>query len=351
MARSLPNSKRPYVQNLNTAAKAIVRELKAAVPTTHMPAFIEPLLATLRPKVPGGDGWLHEIKFDGYRLQLHKADNIIRLLTRRGHDWTHKMPAITQVAYGLNVGRAIIDGEVVVLAADGTTDFNELERELGRSETNRVVFYAFDLLFFESWDLRKVALLDRKRTLAAVLEMLPKDSAIRYSDHTEGGASLLQSFCNAGLEGVVSKRKDGRYESGRSDSWIKATCRRRDTFVIIGWARKGRKFDGFYLGEAAGRELVYAGKIESGWTDDEKEKLLALVKEREITKPLARVPDKPKAHWVRPEVLVDIEYRARTAKSGLLRHPSFKGLRWDLMAGEVRRSTRRAKKRRVDVEI
>ena len=138
----------------------------------------------------------------------------------------------------------------------------------------------------------------------------------------------------------MSKRADGRYVSGRSDYWVKATCRRRDTFAIIGWALNGRKFDGFYLGEAKGKKLVCAGKIEGGWMEEEKAKLLALVDRHRVRARMAHVPkDKPKAQWVEPRVLVDVEYRARTKKSGLLRHPSFKGVRRDLM--EPRKRKRR----------
>jgi bifunctional non-homologous end joining protein LigD len=139
-------------------------------------------------------------------------------------------------------------------------------------------------------------------------------------------------MCEIGLEGIVSKRRDGRYQSGRTDNWVKVPCKRRDTFVVIGWAEKGRKFDGFYLGEGSNGKLVYAGKIESGWTEDEKEELLARVKPLETGHPPVDLEDrKPKAQWVEPRLLVDVEYRAKTSKSGLLRHPTYKGVRLDLM--------------------
>jgi bifunctional non-homologous end joining protein LigD len=144
---------------------------------------------------------------------------------------------------------------------------------------------------------------------------------------------MKRKACGLGLEGVVSKRKDGRYVSGRSDLWVKAPCRKRDTFAIVGWAQSGRKFDGFYLAEEEGGKLVYAGKIESGWSDAEKAELVAEVQALPTvcSAPLADPVNKPKARWVEPRILVDVEYRAKTKASGLLRHPSFKGVRRDLM--------------------
>jgi bifunctional non-homologous end joining protein LigD len=186
---------------------------------------------------------------------------------------------------------------VVVEVPDGTTDFNELERELGRKDSARLVLYVFDLLYVDGWDLRGAGLLDRKRVLAELVRDLPENSPIKYSEHMEAdGAAMQRQACKLGLEGIVSKRKDGRYSSDRSDLWIKTPCRRRDTFVIAGWAQKGTKFDGFYLGEEHNGELVYAGKIEGGWTEDQKDALLARVKPLQISRPRILLPvAKPKA--------------------------------------------------------
>jgi bifunctional non-homologous end joining protein LigD len=331
MARPLPKSRRQYVQSLNTPTKALLRQFKNAVPAP-LPHFIEPLLATLRQRPPVGDNWVHEIKFDGYRFQLNVGDGVVRLLTRRGHDWTGKARPIAAEAAVLNTRSAIIDGEAVVLGADGTTDFNELERELGKGDSERITFYAFDAPFLDGYDLRGETLLNRKRALQLLLDGTDR-RFIQYSEHEEGDAvHMKDQLCGMNLEDLVSKLKDGRYASGRSDVWVKAPCRRRDTFAIVGWALKGRKFDGFYLGEERGRKLVYAGKIESGWTEKEKNALLSEVKPLSTRRcPLAARVEKPKAHWVEPRVLVDVEYRAKTSTSGLLRHPSFKGVRRDLM--------------------
>jgi bifunctional non-homologous end joining protein LigD len=221
----------------------------------------------------------------------------------------------------------------VVLSPDGTTDFNELERELGKQDGDQLTLMVFDLLYLDGFDLRPVPLLKRKEALQALVAGLPKDTPIRYSEHVSGNAAkLYQEACRVKLEGLVSKRADARYVSRRSDVWVKDTCRKRDTYAIVGWALKGRKFDGFYLGEEKGDKLVYAGKIEQGWTEEQKQKLLARVKPLKIARqPLAVKIDKPKAQWVEPRVLVDVEYRAKTAKRGLLRHPPFIGVREDLM--------------------
>jgi bifunctional non-homologous end joining protein LigD len=345
MARRLPKSKRQYVQNLNTATKELIRTFEKARPGP-MPTFIEPLFATLRDKPPSGDNWVHEIKFDGYRFQSHiRYGQEPRFFTRRGHDWTDKIKGIAAAMSSLQPS-AIVDGEVVV-EAGGTTDFNELERELAKGNSDRLTYFVFDVPYLDGFDLRDETLLHRKRALQVLLQELPEGSPIKFSEHVEGDAvEMKKTLCGMNLEGVVSKLKNGRYVSGRSDVWVKAPCRKRDTFIIVGWVLKGRKFDGFYLGEEHSGELVYAGKIEGGWTEKQKDELLQEVQALETDRsPLVRRVEKPKARWVKPRVLVDVEYRAKTKASGLLRHPSFKGIRRDLMDSvSTRRPRRRAKR-------
>jgi bifunctional non-homologous end joining protein LigD len=343
MAHPLPKSKRQYVQNLNTPTKSLLRKFKRAKPAP-MPKYIEPLFATLRDRPPVGDNWVHEIKFDGYRFQIHvQYGRPTTVYTRRGHNWTHKAKAIASATFPLETS-AVIDGEAVVVGADGTTDFNELERALGKGDSDRLMFYAFDVPYLDGYDLRNETLLNRKRALKLLLERLPPDSPIQYSEHVEGDAiAMKKKLCGLNLEGIVSKLKDGRYISGRSDVWVKTPCRQRDTYAIVGWALKGRKFDGFYLGEERAGRLEYAGKIEGGWTEQEKDSLLDEVRAHKVSKsPLATRIDKPKAQWVEPHVLVDVEYRAKTKASGLLRHPSFKGVRRDLMDNLETRPKRKA---------
>lgn len=346
MARALPKSKRQYVQGINTDTKALLRGFKNTKPSP-MPKYIEPLFATLRDRLPESDNWVHEIKFDGYRFQVHvQYGRPTVIYTRRGHDWTHKARSIASATFPLETS-AVLDGEVVIVGEDGTTDFNELERELGKGASDRLTFYAFDVLYLDGHDLRSETLVNRKRALKMLLERLPDNSPIQYSEHVEGDAvAIKEKLCGLNLEGVVSKFKDSRYVSGRSDVWVKSPCRQRDTYVIVGWALKGRKFDGFYLGEERKGRLEYAGKIEGGWTEEEKDDLLTRVRQFKTRRsPLDSKIDKPKAQWVEPRVLVDVEYRAKTKASGLLRHPSFKGVRRDLMdelkPGAKRRGARR----------
>jgi bifunctional non-homologous end joining protein LigD len=328
----IPKSKRQYVQSINAPTKALLRDLTTAAPGP-LPKFMEPLLPVLRERPPSGDNWIHEIKFDGYRFQIRLWHHQPQILTRRGHDWTHKARAVAEEASCLPTDSALIDGEAVVMAEDGTTDFNELERELGKGNSNLITFHAFDLLYLHGHDLRRVPLLNRKRLLQTLLADLPNGSLIRYSDHLEGDALRMKlQACELGLEGIVSKLKDSRYVAGHSDFWCKTPCRKRDTYAIVGYALKGKKFDGFYLGEERKRKLRYAGKIEGGWTEQERAALFDEVKAFPTSRsPLSTEIDKPKANWVEPRILVDVEYRAKTKKSGLLRHPSFKGVRRDLM--------------------
>ncbi len=299
-----------------------------------MPDFIEPALATLRPKAPKGESWVHEVKYDGYRFQAHIREGQVRFFTRRGYDWTARLAKLVPPAARLKAHAAILDGEAVVQGENGHTDFNELEREISRKGgSNKVIFYVFDLLYLDNLDLRPAPLLERKQVLAELLSTLEPGGPIVFSEHVEAdGPELWQRACALGLEGIVSKRKDARYQSGRIDTWTKSPCKRRETFVILGWAEKGTRFDGFYLGEEHAGKLVYAGKIEGGWTEEQKADLLARVRPlRTRAPPSALDVTKPKARWVEPRILIDVEYRARTAKSGLLRHPSYKGLRLDLM--------------------
>ncbi len=277
---------------------------------------------------------VHEVKYDGYRFQSHVRQGQVRFFTRRGHDWTAKVRNLVAPVGALKTYAAILDGEVVVHGHNGSTDFHELERELGKKDgAERLVFYLFDLLYLDGFDLRDAVLEQRKEVLARLLAQSGNVAPLVFSEHEEmDGGEMWKHACKIGLEGVVSKRLDGRYRSGRLDTWLKAPCKLRDTFVIAGWALKGREFDGFYLGEERRGKLVYAGKIESGWTEDEKKQLLAEVRPLQRRTPaIELVTDKPKAHWVEPRVLVDVEYRAKTDKSSLLRHPRFKGVRRDLM--------------------
>nr|WP_249810489.1 non-homologous end-joining DNA ligase [Bradyrhizobium sp. 157] len=280
-------------------------------------------MATTVEKVPSGERWIHEIKFDGYRVQLHIHNDAIKILTRRGNDWTRRFSKVAGDAYLINAGSAIVDGEIVVPAADGTTDFSVLQNEL-RGKSNRLVMIAFDLLYLNGQDLRKLPLIERKMHLKRLIEQ----TAIQFSESFEvDGKEMFAHACKVGLEGV-SKVRDSRYVSGRGRDWAKKTCAQRETLTIAGFALDGNKWDGIYVGRRKGKDLVYAGKVDHGFDKvsaaDLRKRLTPLIRKTQpYTKRIAH-----KGIWMEPELLAEIEYRAKSAE-GKVRHPFFKGLRED----------------------
>src|SRR6202041_1562352 len=210
-------------------------------------------LATSIERVPQGERWIHEIKFDGYRVQLHIANENVSVFTRRGNDWTRRFRKIAHDAFLVSASSAIIDGEVVVPAADGTTNFSVLHNEL-RGKSDKIAMVAFDLLYLNGYDLRKLPLLERK----ALLKKLIAKTAIQFSESFEiHGHEMFRHACGVGLEGVVSKVRDSRYSSGRGNDWVKKTCAQRETLTIAGFALDGTKWDGLYLARRQGNDLVY----------------------------------------------------------------------------------------------
>jgi bifunctional non-homologous end joining protein LigD len=287
--------------------------------------FIEPSLATAIDKVPTGARWIHEIKFDGYRVQLHIANSDVTIFTRRGHDWTRRFKKVADAAFHVSAASAIIDGEIVVPATDGTTDFSVLQNEL-KGKSTRIVMVAFDLLYLNGYDLRKLPLVERK----AHLKKLIAGTSIQFSDSFETeGREIYAHACKVGLEGVVSKVADSRYISGRGNDWVKKTCAQRETLTIAGFALDGTDWDGIYLGRRKGNDLVYAGKVDHGFDKTSaaelRRRLTPLIRK---TQPYAKRIGH-KGIWVEPELMAEIEYRAKSAE-GKVRHPFFKGLREDL---------------------
>lgn len=289
------------------------------------PGFVEPALASSIEKVPSGARWIHEIKFDGYRVQVHLANEAVKVFTRRGHDWTNRFKKVADDAWHIKAGSAIVDGEIVVPAADGTTDFSVLQNELkGRSTS--IVLVAFDLLYLNGRDLRKLPLFQRKAELMKIIA----GTEIQFSESFEiDGREMFAHACNVGLEGVVSKVRDSVYSSGRGNNWVKKTCAQRETLTIAGFALDDGKWDGIYLGRRKGDDLVYAGKVDHGFdkvsASDLQKRLKPLIRKTQpYSKRIAH-----KGIWVEPKLLAEIEYRARSAE-GKVRHPFFKGLREDL---------------------
>lgn len=296
------------------------------------PAFTEPCHPTLQNRTPTGDQWVHEAKLDGYRAQVHIRGDAITIYTRGGNDWTDRFMGIVRA---LKLRRdAVIDGEIVALDDEGRPDFHFLQLAFGRSASDRLVFFAFDLLYLDGFDLRDVPLLKR-RELLMELHREYGNSTFRLSEAFDAeGASVFASVRQMGLEGVVSKRKDSRYRSGRQSSWIKVKVVRSETFTVVGFTSATGllppRVDGLYLARRQDKMLLYAGKAETGFNDssaiDLYKRLSALARK---TSPLSVPVRKPKATWVEPQLQVEIEFTGETS-DGHLRHPSYKGLREDL---------------------
>ena len=316
---------KPRRSTHRSQARFVARVLPGATPA-EMPPFVSPCLPTLRAKVPTGDRWIHEIKFDGYRVQGRLTTGVPSLLTRNGHNWTHRFATIAAALAELPANNLVIDGEIIVADPRGASDFNALTNALEKGRSAELRYYVFDLLHLDGFDLRAAPLLDRKRVLA---ELIGTDrSPILISEHMEAdGALMFQRACEMGLEGIVSKLRDAPYRSGRSESWIKVKCVLRETYPIVGFVPDGaRSLAALYLARRTADGLVYVGKAGTGFTvkgaQELRQKLDGLVVEKTpLTVPLR----KPKAVWVKPVLRADIEYRAVTG-DGLLRAASFKGL-------------------------
>ena len=308
---------------------------------TPLPEKLYPQLATLVSRVPTGDEWLHEIKFDGYRALCRIENGRASFHTREGNDWTDRFGRLPDAAAALPVTNALLDGEVVVLLPDGTTSFQALQNSMGKG-TDQPVYYAFDLLYLNGLDLRKVPLLQRKELLASLLQ--EAQGLVRFSDHFQGdGEDLFKNACRYSLEGIISKRADRPYKSGRTTDWLKIKCLNRQEFVIGGFTEPAGARTGFgalLVGTHENGDLKYCGKVGTGYSDRTLRELRSRLEKLEQPKPPFSNPPRGSAlrnaHWVRPELVAEVEFAAWT-RGGILRHPSFKGLREDKKPSEVRR--------------
>ena len=310
-----------------------------------LPDFVPPTLASLVAKPPAGERWVHEIKFDGYRLQARIAGGKVRLSTRSGLDWTGKFgPAIVEALAHLPVESALIDGELVVETGAGASDFSALQADLSAGRSDRFVFYVFDLLHLDGWDLTGAALVERKR----VLEQVVSGAAgrVRYSGHfDENGALVLRHACRLSLEGVVSKLRDAPYRPGRGKSWVKSKCSARQEFVVAGYVpstTSRRAIGSLVLGVHDEAGLQHVGRVGTGFSAATAEALFARLEGMQAkSSPFAGKLTAEEARgvrYVRPELVAEVEFRAWTA-DGNLRHASFRGLREDKPAGEIVRET------------
>jgi bifunctional non-homologous end joining protein LigD len=300
---------------------------------TAIPAYIEPCDPTLRERAPQGDKWRYEIKGDGYRAQLHLHHGAVKVYSRTGLDWTGQFSSIASAAGELKAESVIIDGEAVVYGANGVPDFQQLRRELGKRKSPRIRYHAFDLLYLDGYDLRAATYLERKRLLQRLLDRAPE--TFMFVEGLEAdGAQVFRAACELGIEGVVAKRADAPYRSGRQDHWIKLKCKKSETFPIVAFVEKlgarPRKIASLYVGRREGGKLLYAGKVRTGYTESTarelRERLDPLIRKKS---PLSVAVRKPKATWVEPQLDAEIEYGALT-DDGLLREAVFKGFRDDL---------------------
>jgi bifunctional non-homologous end joining protein LigD len=308
-----------------------------------LPVFVEPSLAMSVTEPPHGKTWLHEIKHDGYRIQARLEGGKVKLLTRKGLDWTSKFPPIAARLADMPVGSALIDGEIIVQDASGQSSFSGLQDDLKAKRYDRLAYYAFDLLHCNGIDLRGVKLTDRKEILKQLIEATPKSFALRFSDYLDeqDGTNLLGQACKLGLEGIVSKRIDLPYVSGRGEHWQKSKCTLRQEFVIVGFVpstAQPRAVGSLVLGYYEDGKLRHAGRAGTGLDTREAASLGEKLEKLRGPKPeFAEEPtplSKKGVKWVRPELAAEIEYRGWSSQ-GLLRQAAILGLREDKPAGEV----------------
>src|SRR3954470_574284 len=232
------------------------------------PGFVEFCDPTLRDSAPSGAEWVYELKSDGYRAQAHIKSGSVTIFSRRGYDWTRQFRAVAAALKHLKHD-AIIDGEAVVIGAKGIADYQALRRELGNQGASRLAYHAFDLLYLDGYDLRGAPYVERKRLLKSILDGMP--ATISYVDYLEAdGDIVFEHACKLGAEGIVAKRKDSPYRTGRQDVWFKLKCTKSDDFPIVAFVEKlgaqPRRIASLYLGRWEGKQLLYAGKARSGYT-------------------------------------------------------------------------------------
>jgi bifunctional non-homologous end joining protein LigD len=296
-----------------------------------MPDRVEPCLAQLVSKAPIGPDWLFELKWDGYRLAVHRDPQGVRILTRGGHDWTHRFPAIAAEAQKLDADSFILDGEAVVLDDGGQSSFSLLPQELGgrggKRVTDRAILFAFDLLYLDGHDLQRMSLEDRRHMLEGLLAGAAGD--IRLSEEVEAeGSALLEHACQLGLEGIIAKRRSAPYRPGRGGDWLKIKCITSETFLIIGYEPSRVALGGIgnlLLAAHGNYGLTYVGSVGTGFTVSSATALRAQLDRIRVEKPAANIRRKG-VTWVRPKLAAEIAFRGWT-HDDKLRHASYKGLR------------------------
>ena len=317
--------------------------MPAGAKPAPLPPLLAPQLATLVDRVPARGDWVYEIKFDGYRILARIDDGKVALFTRNGHNWTAKLDALASAVGELHLASAWLDGEIVVPGADGTPDFGALQNSLDSGQAHEIQYFIFDIPYYGGFDLQEAALADRRALLAELFRDFPSGQVRFSEDFAAGGGDILRSACSLGLEGVIGKRRNAPYVSGRSSSWIKLKCSQRQEFVVVGYTESQGRSGGLgamLLGvyDEAGR-LRYAGRVGTGFDARTSAALSQKLSRLAVEEtPLFETPKDAQGRWVAPELVAEVSF-AEWTQDDRVRQAVFHGLRTDKPPTSVIRET------------